>query len=474
MKRLSKHPPLPVLLVDGDVDLLENTRSLLETNGITNLLLCTRGEEAKAVLSRRKIWAAVLDLKAPGFSGEELLHKILQDDPLLPVIIVTARDDMNSAVRCMEVGAFDYLLKPTMTAERLLGSLKRAIEIRELQYVVARLKKRILSESLEHPEYFFSIISNNAAMRSIFQYIEAVAITSQPVLVTGETGVGKELIAQAVHRASKRKGAFVPVNVAGLDDNLFADTLFGHVAGAFTGAHRARKGLIEKAAAGTLFLDEIGDLSPASQVKLLRLLQEREYFPLGQDQVRRSDARIIVATNADLESRQEAGNFRKDLYYRLLTHHIQIPPLKERLDDLPFLVDHFLDEAAKELQKTKPTVPQEIYSLLGTYHFPGNVRELWGMVYDAVSRHRSGKLSLKVFRRHIGQTRKTAGGLGRKAMPKDRSLVVFSERLPTLKDMSSMLVDEAMKRSGGNQSTASHLLGITPQALSSRLRRRRE
>ena len=188
-------------------------------------------------------------------------------------------------------------------------------------------------------------------MSSIFQYCEVVAKSQQPVIIIGETGVGKELIAKAIHDLSGLRGKFVPVNVAGLDDNMFSDTLFGHKKGAFTGADQTRSGLIAQASGGTLFLDEIGDLAELSQVKLLRLLQEQEYYPVGSDIPMVSDARIIAATNRDLRKLTEAGKFRNDLYFRLCAHQVHIPPLRERLDDIPVLLDHFLDEAAKTFKK---------------------------------------------------------------------------------------------------------------------------
>jgi DNA-binding NtrC family response regulator len=313
-------------------------------------------------------------------------------------------------------------------------------------------------------------------MLSIFQYIESIAQTSQPVLIRGETGVGKELIARTLHTLSGLKGSFVAVNVAGLDDNVFSDTLFGHVRGAFTGAERDRRGLIEQAAGGTLFLDEIGDLSTASQVKLLRLLQEGEYFPLGRDDAKRTDVRIVASSNVDLWERQKAGLFRKDLNYRLRTHRIYIPPLRERMDDIPLLVEHFLGEAARTLDKKKPVLPNELTPLLRTYSFPGNVRELQTLVFDAVSRHKGSGLSLDVFKAHIRlyQSRENAKPQAAAHTPEPgKALIGFSEKLPTIKQASDLLVDEAMRRSGGNQSIAAGLLGITQQALSKRLKKKK-
>jgi DNA-binding NtrC family response regulator len=308
-------------------------------------------------------------------------------------------------------------------------------------------------------------------MRSIFQYIEAIAASPRPVLITGETGVGKELAAKAVHTLSKRNGAFVPVNVAGLDDHVFADTLFGHKKGAFTDAREARSGLIERAAGGTLFLDEIGDLSTTSQVKLLRLLQEGEFFPLGSDVAKRSDARTVVATNQNLDALLSSGQFRKDLYYRLCDHQIHIPPLHSRREDLPVLVEHFLEKASKTLAKKKPTPPAELITLLSTYHFPGNIRELESMIFDAVSSHQSGMLSMDVFKAHIIVKHPIAAADSADPTPEKGKSISFSHQLPTLKQIEQLLIDEAMKRSNGNQSIAALSLGITRQALNKRLKK---
>ncbi|MEJ2725210.1 MAG: sigma-54 dependent transcriptional regulator, partial [Deltaproteobacteria bacterium] len=364
--------------------------------------------------------------------------------------------------------AFDYMVKPVEKA-RLIAGVRRAIEIRELQRENRMLRAHVLTGQIEHPEAFSDIVTCSPAMRSIFQYIEAISTSPRPVLITGETGVGKELVARAVHALSGRKGRFIPVNVAGLDDNVFADTLFGHKKGAFTGADQARSGLLEQASGGSLFLDEIGDLHAASQVKLLRLLQDGEFFPLGSDVPKRSDARVVVATNQNLEALEASGNFRKDLYYRLCDHHIHIPPLRERLEDLPLLVEHFLEKASKTLDKKKPTPPDELVTLLSTYDFPGNIRELESMLIDAVSAHKGGKLSMELFKGHIFKDRIPR----EQALPKEQqTCMTFPEKLPTLKEAEGLLVREAMQRANGNQSVAALCLGISRQALNKRLRKK--
>lgn len=324
------------------------------------------------------------------------------------------------------------------------------------------------------PIPFSDILTKSAEMQSIFKYIESIATTAQPILITGETGVGKELIAKAIHSCSRRSGSMVTVNAAGLDDNIFSDTLFGHAKGAFTGADRNRPGLIEKADSGTLFLDEIGDLSHSSQVKLLRLLQEGEYLPLGCDELRHSNIRIIAATNVDLWERQRSGNFRQDLNFRLRTHHIDIPPLRRRTDDIPILVDHFLRKAATALNKKIPTFPKEMISLLSTYSFPGNIRELESMIFDAVSRHEGRILSLERLNDHISEGRTSLRETKNPLQDESNSLVTFSHELPTIKYATHLLVDEAIRRANGNQTIAAKMLGITRQALGKRLKNRKQ
>ena len=286
-------------------------------------------------------------------------------------------------------------------------------------------------------------------MFAIFRYLEAIAPSPQPVLITGETGTGKELVAQALHRLSARPGEFVAVNVAGLDDAMFSDTLFGHTRGAFTGADGARDGLITSTAEGTLFLDEIGDLTVASQVKLLRLLQDGTFYPLGADRPRRSRARIICATNCDVAQGVSAGTFRKDLYYRLRTHHLNLPPLRARTGDLPLLVQHVVDKAAQVLGKAAPTVPLALYQLLNAYPFPGNVRELEGLLFDAVARHQGTTLSLQSIKEAIGDTPIQHG---------DRAA---SSALPVVHSVLSRAAPDTQRGRGGVDRSPDHR-GIAP------------
>jgi DNA-binding NtrC family response regulator len=463
----SLYPSLPVLMVDDEAQALDSFETVLLFASINNIIRCQDSRDVMRLLSGQEIEVMLLDLSMPHVSGKELLTIVTKDFPEVPVIVITGSDDVETAVACMKSGAFDYMVKP-VEKSRLISGVKRAIEIRELQRENRLLKAYVLSDQLEHPEIFSEIITDSGAMRSIFQYIESIANTPQPVLITGETGVGKELVARAIHKLSNRKGDFVPVNVAGLDDNIFADTLFGHKKGAFTGADQPRSGMIEQASGGTLFLDEIGDLSPASQVKLLRLLQDGEFFPLGSDIVKHADARVVVATNQNLQTLQELGKFRKDLYYRLRAHHIHIPPLRDRYEDLPVLVSHFLEKASKTLGKEKPAPPAELSSLLATYPFPGNVRELESMIFDAVTSCKTERLSLEPFRSYIRQDKSFART---EATGQPDAASTLKEKIETISHMTEkQMIIDALNKSGQNRTKAAQLLGISRRTLQNKIK----
>ena len=459
--------PLPVLLVDDDPEFLFSSETTLRASGIEPVRTVADSRMVLPLLSETEVAVIVLDLSMPHLSGEDLLKTIREEYPRIPVVVMTGVNDVEIAVSCMKNGAFDYLVKP-VESSRFVSGVHRAREMRELQEEVSSLKARLLSGRMETPDAFSEIVTNSPKVFAIFQYLEAIARSSQPVLITGETGVGKGLIARSVHRTGGRGGLFVAVSVAGLDDNMLSDTLFGHQKGAFTGADQAREGLVSQAAGGTLFLDEIGDLKEPSQVKLLRLLEEREYYPLGSDVPRRADARIICATNQHPKDLLSAGKLRKDLFYRLTGHHVHIPPLRERPEDMPLLAGHFLEEAAASLGKKKPTPPPELFTLFSAYDFPGNVRELKMLIHDAVARHRSGVLSLESFREAIGPIRASRGSSSA-VMDGGEATLSIPGRFPTLKEAEEYLVSEALKRSRENQGVASQLLGITRQALNKRL-----
>jgi DNA-binding NtrC family response regulator len=465
MKR-DTFPELPVLLVDDEEAVLSGMSKVLTAAGIANVLTQSDPRRVLPLLETEEVEVVLLDLAMPQIGGDVLLEAIHERYPQIPVIIVTASDDLDMAVRCMKQGAFDYMVK-AVEPSRLVSGVRRAVEMRRLSRRYSALRDSLMAEGLSHPEAFRGIITRNRRMQSIFQYVESLAPTTETILLSGETGTGKELFAEAIHGAGGRSGPLVKVNTAGVDDSVFADTLFGHLKGAFTGAEAVRKGLVQQAETGTLFLDEIGDLTPASQIKLLRLVESREYYPLGSDLARSTRARFVIATHRDLPELVAGGGFRRDLYFRLQTYEIRIPPLRERRDDLPLLLDHFLDQAAEQLGKPRLTVPEELLVLLETYDFPGNVRELRSMIFNAVSRQREKMLSLQPFREAMGH----AGPAPRLAS--EAAELTFPAKLPTLKDCTQRLIEEALARAKGNQAIAAGLLGITPQALSKRLARRR-
>ncbi len=472
----SLYPANPVVLVDDEKNSLEVHKFALESAGISNVVKCSDSREVMSLVMKEDCEVMVLDLLMPHVSGDKLLKSITADFPDIPVIMTTAVYDLDMAVQCMKQNAFDYIIKP-VEASRFVSAVKRAVELRELRRENDSLKACLFSKELKNPDVFEAIVTCNQKMISIFQYVEAIAKTPYPILITGETGVGKELLPRAAHELSGRTGELVAVNVAGLDDNVFSDTLFGHKKGAFTGADEERRGLIEKASGGTLLLDEIGDLGKKTQVKLLRLLEGGQYYPLGSDVMKLSDARIIVSTNRDLAKLVEQGDFRQDLYHRLSVHKINIPPLRDRADDLPFLINHFIDEAANTLGKEKPKAPVALVSFLSTYHFPGNVRELQRMVMEAVSMHTSGELSMEHFLKAVSVDDLNYGKwnaveLAHLEKGEERGCFsgLFGGRFPTIKEVEHALIQEAMARTNKNQSLAAQLLGLSRSTLSKRLK----
>ncbi len=462
---------MPILIVDDDQHIVQGTSLLLRSTGMQEVISLTDSREVMPLLHRQEVAVILLDLQMPHFSGSEILDKVKEEFPEIAIIIITAHDELEIAIKCMQAGAFDYLVKP-IEKSRLTSSIHRAIEISYLKGELSLLKNRLLNDDLVDTSAFDHIITREKKVQVLFQYIEAISTSDQPVLITGQTGTGKELFAKAVHLASKTEGDFIAVNVAGLDDTTFSDTLFGHVKGAFTGADQKREGLISQAANGTLFLDEIGDLDLSSQIKLLRLLQDRSYYPLGSDVLQYSAARIVVATNSDLNEAIQNNTFRKDLYFRLRAHQINLPTLQERKNDLPLLLNHFVKIACQALKKKQPVIPQELYILLNTYSFPGNVRELETMTFDAVARNQSHVLSLQSFKKIIGEEILPISDL------QDGIIEIFSElfpeKLPSLKQAERLFISESMRRAQNNQGIAASMLGISRQALNKRLVRERK
>lgn len=457
-----------ILLVDDEEELLFSSRLILRRAGFSNVLTQSDSRLVMGMLAEQPVALVLLDMTMPHLPGGELLKLIKAAHPEIAVVMLTAVNDLETAVACIQAGADDYLVKP-VERERLAATVRNSYELACTRRQLDQLQRSLAEGKLGNESAFSGIVTVSQRMCNIFLYLESVAPSRQPVLITGETGTGKELVARSVHELSGRSGRFVAVNLAGLDDTIFSDTLFGHQRGAFTGAERAREGLIRQAAGGTLFLDEIGDLSLSSQVKLLRLLQEGEYLPLGSDTASKSDARIVAATHADLKERMENGSFRADLYYRLCAHQVALPPLRDRCEDIPLLVDHFIEKAAASLGKPRPAAPPELGRYLAAYLFPGNIRELEAMIHDAVARNSGRILELESFAEEIG------GKLTASPVAIDVAercpVCPLRGKFPTLKESEDLLIAEALRLSGNNQRLAAAYLGISRQALNKRLSR---
>lgn len=457
----------PVLIIDDEKNYLQSAAVALRVAGFE---VATQSDQAKSIdMIKSKFYGAILlDILMPGTRGDDFLDSIKAVSPHSAVIMITAVNDIEIAVKCMQKGAFDYLLKP-VEKDRLVTTVKRAVEIVELRSENRKLKEGLLRCDLKNPDIFEQIVTRDTQMFSVFRYIEAIAQSPMPVLIKGETGTGKELIAQAIHRASGRNGEFVCVNAAGMTDMLFSDALFGHEKGAFTGADSKRAGLVAKAADGTLFLDEIGDIAIESQIKLLRLLEERTYYPTGSDTPRTCNARIIAATHRDLNILRKEGKFRDDLYFRLEAHIVEIPPLRQRYNDISLLIDHFVELISHQLNKEIISIDPDVYSICSRYPFPGNVRELRNIISDLISVVDGTTLSANNLPLKITQSQNSL--LPRLSPEFNSETLQQWIALPAIKEAEQLLIDEALRRSNGNQTIAAQLLGMTRSALNKRLTR---
>jgi DNA-binding NtrC family response regulator len=445
--------PRSVLIVDDDADMREMLASLLEDEGIPSLQV---GSAAAAVeaLSDRDFDAVVSDIRMPSGSGLELTGKIRELRPETPVILMTAFGSIDSAVEALRVGAFDYITKP-FHKDAILAGLERAFEHRALQQENRRLRRAVDRESS-----LGDLIGASPAMREIFALVRKVASSRSSVLITGESGTGKDMVARALHfGGARRNQPFVPINCTAMPEGLLESELFGHVRGAFTGAHATKKGLFEEAEGGTLFLDEIGDMPLGLQGKLLRVLQDREIRPVGGNRAVRVDVRVIAATNSDLGTAIEEKRFRKDLYYRLAVIPIHIPPLRERPEDIPLLARAFLRKHAEG--EPRELAPEAIDRLL---HRPweGNARELENVIERALalSTHRVlGAPDLPLDEAGAADGRScgaTPGG----ALFDD----ALARRL-TLRQLGDLYVQRVLDSVGGNKVHAARLLGINRRTL---------
>jgi two-component system, NtrC family, response regulator HydG len=371
--------PPRVLIVDDEPEMRRTLARLLTSQGM-NVLTAASGEEALEVLQREPIDVALVDLQMPGVTGLDLLREIHKQAIDVHVVIMTAHGDVDIAVQAMHAGAYHFLTKPFRSAEEVGLTLRKAVDHRRL-----RDRNLALERRLQRTEKFGELLGNSRLMHNVYERANGVAATSSSVLILGESGTGKELTARAIHdRSDRAPGEFVAVNCSAIPESLIESELFGHMKGAFTGATSTRRGLFEQADGGTLFLDEIADLPALAQVKVLRALQEGEVRRVGSDETRTVDVRIIAATNVDLRECISQGKFRQDLFYRLSVVQLVLPPLRERVEDIPILAYHFLQKHAEAARSEVTRISPEALSELQRRPWPGNVRELENAIQHAI------------------------------------------------------------------------------------------
>lgn len=413
--------------------------------------------QAIETLKNRAMDIVLTDYKMPDRTGFDLLKETHALNPEITVVLLTAFGTIEGAVAAMREGAYDYLTKP--------------IDLEELDLLIQRIEERgrlisenrLLKEQLAERFSFAGIISQSAAMEATLNTAGRVALSKAPILIRGESGTGKELVAKAIHFASARKEKpFVAVNCAALNENILESELFGHEKGAFTGADRQRQGRFEAADGGTLFLDEIGDIPLSTQVRLLRVLQEQQFERVGGTETLSVDVRVIAATHKDLESMIRLGSFREDLFYRLNVVAIDLPPLRNRREDIPPLLEHFLQRYAHENKRKKTAFSREAWELLLRYDFPGNVRELQNIVQRAVILSRGETITTNDLPAIVKERK------GEKELAALQKPTSLPERVEQLE---KELVLEALRRSSGNQSQAAAELGISERNLRYRLKK---
>lgn len=440
-----------ILIAEDDADLRDLLQDDLEDAGYeTVVAIDGRAAMAHIERERERIDALITDVHMPGLTGVALLAAMRTQRSEAPVIIITAFGSVEQAVELVKAGAFQYLTKPFDTDD-LLRTVAEALEQSAPQREQARLRREL-------PEAPARIIGASRQMRELFKLIARAARSSSTVLITGESGAGKELVARSIHEASERKGMFVPVNCAAIPTELMESELFGHTGQAFTGARQARAGLFESADGGTLFLDEIGEMPLTVQPKLLRVLQEGAVRRVGADRERAVNARVIAATNRDLENEMRKGNFREDLYWRLNVIHLHIPPLRERPFDIPLLIEHFINKLAERSARPAPNVLPETLAALTAYSWPGNARELENVIERAVALADSDNLTPEDLPERVRSNGQTSELLNR-----------ARERRMTMRQLEREYIIEALRMTGGNKSRAAEILGFDRRTLHRKL-----
>jgi DNA-binding NtrC family response regulator len=440
-----------ILIVEDEAKM----RRLLELNlGEDGFATLSAGdaEAGLKLLRESSVDLVVTDLKLPGMNGLEFLQAIKRQNAALPVVVMTAFGTVETAVEAMKAGASDYVLKPFSLSEMRMV-IRKELDVRDL-----REENRSLREALGKRYVHPNVVARSVKMQEVLTTVERVAPTNSTVLLGGESGVGKDLIARAIHEKSRRaSGPFIKINSTAIPENLLESELFGYEKGAFTGANASKPGKFELADKGTLFLDEIGDVPPAIQVKLLRVLQEREFERLGGTKTVKVDVRLIAATNRDLREALEQGTFREDLYYRLNVIPIDIAPLRQRKEDIPDLVNLFISRFAGDSGKSVKSISPEAMQILVNYHWPGNVRELQNIIERACALAKATVLEASDIHLDL-RPAKAANGAGG-----------FLPEGMTLEHWEDEMIREALRRANGNKSQAARLLGLSRNALRYRL-----
>ena len=463
-----------VLVIDDDRTALQLVEKALQGRGMT-VLTASNAEEGLAAVRRSSPDVLLLDVMLPDASGLDLVEQARALDPRLPVAFITISDDSHTAIEAIKRGAYDYLVKP-LGVEDVQRVVERAIETR--RRMETPLTTPALAEGDGDPHEHDPLLGRSPPMLEVYKEIGRIAAQDVAVLICGESGTGKELVARAIHRHSSRSGqCFLAVNCAAITETLLESELFGHEKGAFTGADHRRIGKFEQCRGGTIFLDEVGDMSPATQSKVLRVLQDQQFERVGGSDTIAADVRIISATNRDLERMIEEGRFRADLYHRLCGYRIDLPPLRERTADIVLLVGHLLGKFRKELGKDIEGLSPEAMELLTGYAWPGNVRELQTVLRTAVLKAAGPVLIPEAFADALRPPGKTVQAAGANALPTNLEAFV-ADRVQanshelyaeTLQMMEQYLVARVLRATGGNQSQAAKRLGITRGCLRNKI-----
>ncbi|RJQ22408.1 MAG: sigma-54-dependent Fis family transcriptional regulator [Nitrospiraceae bacterium] len=451
-----------ILVIDDEASIRELLKDFLESKGY-EVAAASDGETGLALLKDEKFDLFLLDLMMPGISGMDVLREVASEKHEIPSIVITAHASIQTAVEAMKLGAFDYITKP-FNLEDIHIAVKRALDFSKLQEENFRLKKELKRKFSTH-----RIIGNSAPIQNVIKFIEKIADTDSTVLITGESGTGKELVAKAIHYQSSRfRNPFVPLNCAAIPKDILESELFGHEKGAFTGAVNTRIGRFEMANNGTLFLDEIGELAPALQVKLLRVLQEKEFERVGGVKTIKVDVRIIAATNRDLEKAVADGAFREDLYYRLNVIPMHLPPLRKMKEDVPLLVEHFIAEVSKRKKKEPPKISPEALNSFVDYRWPGNVRELENLMERLIILKEGDIVTLKDLPERFSDNRPMP-----KALTGKQTLSAEGVDLNVVLDeIENNMIIQALEMSKGVKSKAASLLGLNRTTLIEKMKKK--